>query len=119
MEKWTKKQAKWAQKAENGGKQYAVPKLVLERARKVNNNRKSRLFYLLCYQITLPLRVGHSLTHSLVAALQEIRYYQKGTGLILPKAPFRRVVNEVACSARLAMNFESDFRWQQSALDAL
>jgi histone H3/H4 len=119
MEKWTKEQAKWARKAENKGKQYAVSKPVVEPARKVNKNRKSGLFYLLCYQITLPLRVGHSLTHSSVAALREIRYYQNDTGLILPKAPFRRVVNEVACSARQAMNFKSDFRWQQSALDAL
>jgi len=54
-----------------------------------------------------------------VAALREIRYYQKQTALILPKAPFRRVVNEVACDIARQRDLKYDFRWQQSALDAL
>jgi histone H3/H4 len=55
----------------------------------------------------------------IVAALREIRYYQKQTALILPKAPFRRVVNEVACDTARQRGLGYDFRWQQSALDAL
>ena len=56
---------------------------------------------------------------SIVAALREIRHYQRETALILPKAPFRRVVNEVACDFARRRQLGYDFRWQQSALDAL
>lgn len=54
-----------------------------------------------------------------MAALREIKYYQKQTALILPKAPFRRVVNEVACDIARDLGLQHDFRWQQTALDAL
>lgn len=54
-----------------------------------------------------------------MAALREIRHYQKQTGLILPAAPFRRVVNELACDIAQEMGLEDTFRWQRSALDAL
>jgi histone H3 len=54
-----------------------------------------------------------------VAALREIKHYQKQTGLILPSAPFRRVANEVACDVAQDMGLDYTFRWQRSALDAL
>jgi histone H3/H4 len=54
-----------------------------------------------------------------VAALREIKHYQKETALIFPKAPFRRVANEVACGVADSMGIGHYFRWQQSALDAL
>ncbi|BCR84078.1 histone H3.1 [Aspergillus chevalieri] len=48
-------------------------------------------------------------------ALREIRRYQKGHELLLPKTPFRRVVQEITSE----MMFEKDYRFQSSALDAL
>ena len=46
-------------------------------------------------------------------ALREIRKYQKSTELLLRKAPFQRLVREVA------QDFRSDVRFQQSAIKAL
>lgn len=46
-------------------------------------------------------------------ALKEIRRYQKSTELIIPKAPFQRVVRE------LAQNIHKSIRFQAAALDAL
>jgi histone H3/H4 len=48
-----------------------------------------------------------------VAALREIRRYQKSTELLIPKAPFARLVREVAHSYR------SNLRITSSALGAL
>jgi histone H3 len=50
-----------------------------------------------------------------VRALREIRYYQNtaGTGLLLGKLPFQRLVREIA------QNFKSDLRFQSSAIGAL
>jgi histone H3 len=47
------------------------------------------------------------------AALREIRKYQKSTELIIRKAPFRRLVKEIA------QDFRCDLRFQSSALGAL
>lgn len=46
-------------------------------------------------------------------ALREIRRYQKSTELLLRKAPFQRLVREVAQA------FKSDLRFQTSAVAAL
>jgi len=46
-------------------------------------------------------------------ARKEIRYYQICSDLILPKAPFRRVVRDIAVNAK------ENFRWQAAAMDAL
>lgn len=46
-------------------------------------------------------------------ALKEIRKYQKSCELVLPKAPFQRVVREIS------QTFRSDFRWQTIAVAAL
>ena len=46
-------------------------------------------------------------------ALREIRRYQKNTDLLIPRAPFARLVREVA------QDFKADVRFQQSALMAL
>ena len=46
-------------------------------------------------------------------ALREIRRYQKSTDLLLKKAPFQRLVREVAQAAK------SELRFQASALQAL
>ena len=46
-------------------------------------------------------------------ALREIRRYQKTTNLLIPRAPFLRLVREVA------MDFKSYLRFQASAVEAL
>jgi histone H3 len=46
-------------------------------------------------------------------ALREIRKYQKSTELLIRKLPFQRLVREVA------QGFESDLRFQTSAIQAL
>jgi len=46
-------------------------------------------------------------------ALREIRKYQKSTELLIRKAPFQRLVKEIA------INFKSDLRMQSTALLAL
>ncbi|KIW35843.1 histone H3 [Exophiala oligosperma] len=46
-------------------------------------------------------------------ALREIRRYQKSTDLLIRKLPFQRLVREIAQS------FNSDLRFQSSALGAL
>jgi histone H3 len=46
-------------------------------------------------------------------ALREIRRYQKGTQLLLRKAPFQRLVREVA------QGCADDLRFQSSAIEAL
>ena len=46
-------------------------------------------------------------------ALREIRRYQKSTDLLIRKAPFQRLVREVA------QDFKSDCRFQSSAIGAL
>ncbi len=46
-------------------------------------------------------------------ALQEIRRYQKGSELLLRKAPFQRLVREIVAG------FKADLRMQSSALEAL
>lgn len=44
---------------------------------------------------------------------REIRQYQKGTELLLRKAPFQRLVREIT------LDFKQDMRWQLSAVEAL
>lgn len=46
-------------------------------------------------------------------ALMDIRKYQKGTELLLRKAPFQRLVKEIS------QQFRGDFRWQSHAILAL
>lgn len=46
-------------------------------------------------------------------ALREIRKYQKSTALLIRKAPFQRLVREIA------QDFRADLRFQGSALLAL
>ena len=46
-------------------------------------------------------------------ALREIRKYQKNTDLLMRKAPFQRLVREIACGLKL------DLRMQSTALLAL
>jgi histone H3 len=46
-------------------------------------------------------------------ALREIRKYQKSTDLLLPRAPFRRLVREIAQELR------NDVRFEATALEAL
>jgi histone H3 len=46
-------------------------------------------------------------------ALREIRKYQKSTELLIRKAPFQRLVKEIAT------DFKSDMRWQSLAILAL
>eukprot|EP01103_Thecamoeba_quadrilineata_P003947 TRINITY_DN13681_c0_g1_i1.p1 TRINITY_DN13681_c0_g1~~TRINITY_DN13681_c0_g1_i1.p1 ORF type:complete len:141 (+),score=19.49 TRINITY_DN13681_c0_g1_i1:85-507(+) len=46
-------------------------------------------------------------------AIREIRKYQKSVENIIPKAPFARLVREIACA------FLTDVRFQETALEAL
>ena len=46
-------------------------------------------------------------------ALQEIRHYQKRTNLLIKRAPFARLVREIA------QDFKQDLRFQNSAIGAL
>ena len=46
-------------------------------------------------------------------ALREIRHYQKRTNLLIKKAPFTRLVREIA------QDFKQDLRFQNSAIGAL
>ncbi len=46
-------------------------------------------------------------------ALQEIRRYQKGGELVMPRLPFQRLVREISDECK------ADMRWQGSALSAL
>lgn len=45
--------------------------------------------------------------------MRDIRRYQKCVDLLIPKAPFNRVVREISVDRR------ADLRWQASALLAL
>jgi histone H3 len=47
------------------------------------------------------------------ATLREIRKYQKNTDLLMRKAPFQRLVREIAC------DIKSDLQMQSTALHAL
>jgi histone H3 len=51
--------------------------------------------------------------HPGTVALREIRRYQKNTNLLIRKAPFQRLIRELACA------IESDLRMQSTALLAL
>ncbi len=46
-------------------------------------------------------------------ALKEICKYQKSTGFLLKKVPFRRLVREIG------QDFKTDLRWTDNALNAL
>ncbi len=46
-------------------------------------------------------------------ALREIRRYQKSTDLLIRKLPFQRLIREIA------QDFQSDLRFQSSAIGAL
>lgn len=48
-------------------------------------------------------------------ALREIRKIQKGTGLLIPKAPFERVVRELGNEQKPGV----DIRWSKDALEAI
>ena len=48
-----------------------------------------------------------------IAALKEIRHFQKGTALLIRKLPFQRLVREIA------RDFKTDLRFQQAAIEAL
>ncbi|KAH7703377.1 H3 histone [Aphelenchoides avenae] len=48
-----------------------------------------------------------------LAALREIRRYQKSTELLIPKLPFQRVVREIA------LDMNKDLRFQSAAIEAL
>ena len=48
-----------------------------------------------------------------IAALKEIRHFQKGTSLLIRKLPFQRLVREIAG------DFKTDLRFQQAAVEAL
>ena len=48
-----------------------------------------------------------------VAALKEIRHFQKDTALLIRKLPFQRLVREIA------KDFKTDLRFQQAAIEAL
>lgn len=50
-----------------------------------------------------------------VVAAREVRFYQRGTELLLPRAPFARLVREVT---RLVSG-DDDFRFQSPAMAAL
>ena len=49
-----------------------------------------------------------------MAALREIRHYQKGHGLLLPKMTFARLVREITYSS-----LRKNLRFQASAIGAL
>ncbi len=48
-------------------------------------------------------------------ALREIRYYQQSTQLLIPKAPFARLVRELT----MQITDNSDIRYKSKALNAL
>jgi len=63
-----------------------------------------------------PTEQGVKKTHRFrpgTVALREIRRYQKSTDLLIKKAPFQRLVREVA------QDFKTDLRFQSSAVMAL
>ena len=49
----------------------------------------------------------------MIAALREIRKYQKSTELLLRKLPFQRLIREIAA------DFNPELRWQAAAIAAL
>lgn len=51
--------------------------------------------------------------HPGTVALREVRKYQNSTDLLIPRAPFRRLVREIV------VNLKDTIRVQRSALDAL
>lgn len=48
-----------------------------------------------------------------VVVLEEIRYYQKSTERIIPKAPFQRLIREIV------QQHKNDYRFQVAGLEAL
>lgn len=53
------------------------------------------------------------LTSELAAALREVRWYQRQSGLIIPKLPFMRLCREIA------VDLGRDLYFQSTALGAL
>ena len=52
-------------------------------------------------------------------ALRQIKKYQRSTDLLLPKAPFRRLVREIAADFKTDIRFEGDaFRMLQEIAEA-
>lgn len=66
------------------------------------------------WQTVFQPKLGHS-EHAehLLPGFREIRQYQKGTELLLKRAPFQRVVREIT------LGFNSELRWQVRAVEAL
>jgi len=56
----------------------------------------------------MPYKMRHS------NPIREIKQQQNKTNLILPAAPFRRIVNEITCDQN-----EEEFRFQRAAVDAI
>lgn len=61
---------------------------------------------------TIPMKKKHRFKPGTVA-LREIRNYQKGTQLLIPKLPFQRLVREIS------KNYIEDLRFQKEAIIAL
>jgi histone H3/H4 len=51
------------------------------------------------------------------AAIREIKHYQKQTGVLIPAAPFTRLVRDI--SIDMGRDGDTPFRWQSSAIKAL
>lgn len=51
-------------------------------------------------------------------AIQEIRKYQRSTQLLIPKAPFQRLVRELTQQTEYCYYPSVDFRWKRDAIEA-
>ncbi|DBA86025.1 hypothetical protein WJX77_004288 [Trebouxia sp. C0004] len=59
------------------------------------------------------LGIKRTRTRPGASALKEIRKFQKSTELLIRRAPFQRLVRE------MTRDFQTDFRWQVRAVEAL
>lgn len=53
-----------------------------------------------------------------IRAIQEIRKYQRSTQLLIPKAPFQRLVRELTQETQYCYYPNVDFRWKRDAIEA-
>ena len=99
------------------------PTSTLEKSRNVAKKRTSNIHQLLETKRQTSRKTTASTSHAVkkpkrryrpgALALKEIRRFQKSTELLIRKAPFHRLVREIATG------YKTDLRFQSSALECL
>nr|pir hypothetical protein K03A1.1 - Caenorhabditis elegans [Caenorhabditis elegans] len=78
-----------------------------------NYDNGKKLFFFRFFFLCVKSKTLCTLMYDRTVALREIRRYQKSTELLIRRAPFQRLVREIA------QDFKTDLRFQSSAVMAL